>query len=416
MNVGNRLRSEFSFIRGNYLILVISWVLMDFAGEMPSLYYGPFVIYDLGATAAILGMIGFVQTLALAAVQFPGGYLADRYGRKWLISTLTFGVALSFLFFVFGPSWQWILIGVVIGSFCLIYQPALMAMIADSTPPEKRGMAFSLTTLIGNVATTPAPIVAGIIVTLYTRAFGMRICYAIVVLLYFGAALLRTRLKETIKTDEKIRPRDLLANYPRAIKESIAVWKTVPRSMFFLFIANLIVTFSISLAQLFFSVYAVEGEDSVLHLSQLDWALVSTALFITMILAAIPIGKSIDKIGRKTPLLLSLVILVPGILLFTYGNLATVYVAMPLIGLTQLLFFSSFQSLQTDLVPREKRAKVIGFSQFVNYVFMAFGMLTGGLIYSFNPQLPFILIMIATIPSFLVLALLVHEPEKREAG
>jgi len=416
MNVGSRLRSEFSFIRGNYLILVISWVLMDFAGEMPSLYYGPFVIYDLGATAAILGMIGFVQTLALAAVQFPGGYLADRYGRKWLISTLTFGVALSFLFFVFGPSWQWILIGVVIGSFCLIYQPALMAMIADSTPPEKRGMAFSLTTLIGNVATTPAPIVAGIIVTLYTRAFGMRICYAIVVLLYFGAALLRTRLKETIKTDEKIRPRDLLANYPRAIKESIAVWKTVPRSMFFLFIANLIVTFSISLAQLFFSVYAVEGEDSVLHLSQLDWALVSTALFITMILAAIPIGKSIDKIGRKTPLLLSLVILVPGILLFTYGNLATVYVAMPLIGLTQLLFFSSFQSLQTDLVPREKRAKVIGFSQFVNYVFMAFGMLTGGLIYSFNPQLPFILIMIATIPSFLVLALLVHEPEKREAG
>ena len=389
---------------------------MDFAGEMPSLYYGPFVIYDLGATAAILGMIGFVQTLALAAVQFPGGYLADRYGRKWLISTLTFGVALSFLFFVFGPSWQWILIGVVIGSFCLIYQPALMAMIADSTPPERRGMAFSLTTLIGNVATTPAPIVAGIIVTLYTRAFGMRICYAIVVLLYFGAALLRTRLKETIKTDEKIRPRDLLANYPKAIKESIAVWKTVPRSMFFLFIANLIVTFSISLAQLFFSVYAVEGEDSVLHLSQLDWALVSTALFITMILAAVPIGKSIDKIGRKTPLLLSLVILVPGILLFAYGNLATLYVAMPLIGLTQLLFFSSFQSLQTDLVPREKRAKVIGFSQFVNYVFMAFGMLTGGLIYSFNPQLPFILILIATIPAFLVLALLVHEPEKREAG
>jgi len=416
MNVGSRLRNEFSFVRGNYLILVVSWILMDFASEMPSLYYGPFVIYDLGATAAILGVIGFVQTLALAAVQFPGGYLADRYGRKWLISTLTFGVSLSFLFFVFGPSWQWIMIGAIIGSLCLIYQPALLAMIADSTPPERRGMAFSLTTLIGNVATTPAPIVAGIIVTLYTRAFGMRICYAILVLLYFGAALLRTRLKETIKTDEKIAPRDLLANYPRAIKESIAVWKTVPRSMFFLFIATLIVTFSFSLAQLFFAVYAVEGQDSVLHLSQLDWALVQSALFITMILAAIPIGKSIDKIGRKTPLLLSLVILVPGVLLFAYGNLATVYVAMPLIGLTQLLFFSASQSLQTDLVPREKRAKVIGFSQFVNYVFMAFGMLTGGLIYSFNPQLPFVLILITAIPSFLVLALLVHEPEKREAG
>lgn len=205
MNILGKLRREFSFVQGNYLILVSSWVLMDFAGEMPSLYYGPFVMYDLGATAAILGMIGFIQTMALAAVQFLGGYLADRYGRKWLISTMTFGVALSFLFFVFGPSWQWILIGVIIANLCLICQPALMAMIADSTPPERRGMAFSLTTLIGNVATTPAPLIAGIIVTLYTRAVGMRICFGIVTLLYLAAAILRTRLKETIKSDEKIR-------------------------------------------------------------------------------------------------------------------------------------------------------------------------------------------------------------------
>jgi MFS family permease len=416
MNFSGKVRDEFSFVRGNYLILVLSWVLIDFASEMPSLYYGPFVIYDLGATAVILGLIGFLQTIVLAVVQFPGGYLADRYGRRWLISTLTFGLALSFLFFVFAPTWHWILIGAIIGSACLIYQPALLAMIADSTPPEKRGMAFSITTLIANVATTPAPIVAGILVTLYARAMGMRISYSVAVALFFAAALLRLRLKETIKTDEKIRPRDLLATYPQAIRESIAVWKTVPRSMFFLFISNLIITFALSLAQLFFSVYAVEGEKSVLHLSQLDWALVSTLLFLTMILAAIPIGKSIDRIGRKIPLLLSHIVMIPGILLFVYGNLATVFIAMPLIGLTQLLFLSSFQSLQADLVPREKRAKVIGFSQFVNYVFMAFGMLAGGVIYSFNPQLPFLLLLTAAIPSFLVITFLVHEAEKREAG
>jgi hypothetical protein len=35
MNVGARLREEFSFVRGNYLILVVSWILMDFANEMP---------------------------------------------------------------------------------------------------------------------------------------------------------------------------------------------------------------------------------------------------------------------------------------------------------------------------------------------------------------------------------------------
>jgi MFS family permease len=416
MNVVAKLREEFSFVQGNYLILVISWVLMDFANEMPSLYYGPFVIYDLGATTSILGFIGFVSIMALAAVQFPGGYLADRYGRRWLISTLTFGVAFSYLFFVFGPSWEWILMGGIIANLCLLYQPALMAMISDSTPPEKRGMAFSLTTLIGNVATTPAPIVAGIIVTVFTRAIGMRIAYSIVVLLYFAAAVLRSKLKETITTAEKIKPRDLFATYPQAIRESIAVWKTVPRSMFFLFAANLIVTFAISLGQLFFSVYAVEGEQSVLNINQIDWALVSTVLFITMIAAAIPIGKLIDKVGRKVPLLISLVVFVPAIILFVYGNLTILFIAIPLVGLGQLLFFSSFASLQTDLVPREKRAKVIGFSQFVGYVLMAFGLLAGGIIYSIAPQLPFLLMLVAIIPSFLIVLLLVHEPEKREAG
>lgn len=416
MNIGARLHKEFSFVHGNYLILVLSWILMDFASEMPSLYYGPFIIYDLGATASILGLIGFIQIMALAAVQFPGGYLADRYGRKWLISTMTFGVSLSFIFYVLAPSWHWLLIGAIIGSFCLIYQPALMAMIADSTPPEKRGMAFSLTTLIGNVATTPAPIVAGILVTMYTRAIGMRISYSIVVILYFSAAVLRSKLKETIKTEEKIRPRDLLASYPQAIKESTAVWKTVPRSMFFLFISNLLITFAISLCQLFFAVYAVEGEESVLNLTQIEWAIVQTLLFITMIVAAIPIGKIVDKIGRKIPLLLAHVTLVPGILFFIYGNFSVLLIAMPLIGITQLLFFSSFFSLQTDLVPREKRAKVIGFSQFASYILMALGMLLGGIIYSLNPQLPFLLMFAAIVPSSLIIAFVVHEPAKREAG
>jgi MFS family permease len=416
MDIVGWLREEFSFVQGNYLILVISWILMDFASEMPSLYYGPWVIYDLRASASVLGFIGFASIIALAAVQFPGGFLADKYGRKWLISTLTFGVALSFLFYVFAPSWEWILVGALIGNVCLLYQPALMAMISDSTTPEKRGMAFSLTTLIGNVATTPAPIVVGIIVAMYTRAIGMRIAYAIVVTLYFCAAVLRSRLKETIKTEEKIRPRDLLASYPQAIKESVAVWKTLPRSVFFLFVSSLVVNFAVSLGQLFFAVYAVEGDRSVLGISQIDWAFVSTALFISMIIFAIPIGKVIDRVGRKAPLLLAHGAFVPGILLFVYGDLTRLFIAMPLIGLGQLLFFSSFFSLQTDLVPRENRAKVIGFSQFFSYISMAIGMLAGGIIYSVTPQLPFFLMLIAIIPSLFIILLFVHEPEKRQAG
>jgi MFS family permease len=87
-------KQEFSFIKGNYAILVLSWILVDFAVELPATYFSLYVL-GLGATETILGVIGLSQFLALASLQFPGGYLADKYGRKWLISSMTFGVALS---------------------------------------------------------------------------------------------------------------------------------------------------------------------------------------------------------------------------------------------------------------------------------------------------------------------------------
>ena len=413
MQIIPKLREEFYFIRGNYLVIVMSWILIDFAMELQATYYGPFVLYDLGATETILGLIGFVSLIALALVQFPGGYLADKYGRRWLISTLTFGVALSYIFSMLAPSWHWILVGALFGNFCCFYTPALEAMLADSTPSERRGMGFSIITLITKVATTPAPIFAGLLVTMFARANGMRIAYAIVVILFLIAATLRIKLKETVDQPGKIRFRDLLNSYPQALRESIGVWKTLPHSMFYLFFANLTVTFAVSLGWLYYAVYAIEGSRSVLFISEFDWALVSTAIFVTMIITAIPIGKSIDKIGRKIPLLVSYVILFPAVLLFVYGDLSRLFIALPLVGIGEVLFFSAFASLQTDLVPLEKRGKVIGLTNFTTFIVAAIGQLVGGILYEKAPQLPFFFILVFMVPSFII-TLRLHEPKRRE--
>jgi len=391
----------------------MTWILVDFAMELQGTYYGPFVLYDLGATETILGLIGFVSLIALALVQFPGGYLADKYGRRWLISTMTFGVAFSYIFYMLAPSWHWILVGTVFGNLCCFYLPALEAMLADSTPSERRGMGFSIITLITKVATTPAPIFAGLLVTTFARANGMRIAYAIVFVFFLIAAILRVKLKETVAQPGKIRFRDLLNSYPQAFRESIGVWKTLPNSMFYLFFANLTMSLALSLGQLYFAVYAIEGSSSVLFISEFDWALVSTALFVAMIVSAIPMGKFIDKIGRKIPLLVSYIIFFPAVLLFVYGDLSRLFIALPLIGIGEVLFFSAFASLQTDLVPLEKRGKVIGFTNFTTFIIMAIGQLAGGILYEKNHQLPFLFILIFLVPSFII-TLRVHEPEKRE--
>jgi len=69
---------------------------MDLAMEMPTPNF-QYYVQALGGTGVALGMIGFANFLAMAVVAFPGGYLADKYGRRWLITTMTFGMALSFL-------------------------------------------------------------------------------------------------------------------------------------------------------------------------------------------------------------------------------------------------------------------------------------------------------------------------------
>lgn len=385
---------------------------MDFVNEMPGTYYGLFVKKVLGGDEFILGLIMFASFIALASVQFPGGYLADKYGRKWLISTMTFGVALSYLLYALAQSWEWILVGAVIANLCLIYQPALFAMVADSLPPEKRGLGFSIINLITSVSTTPAPLIAGVLFLNFGLEGSMRICYFLVVAFYLAAAILRLRLRESIQTEEKVDLRGLLKAYPASLKESVRVWKKVPRSMFFLFIANLILMFSFAMGQSFFVLYAVE----VLHIPEFYWSLILTALFITMIVASLPIGKIIDRFGRKKPLITAYLLLVPAILLIVYGDLIRLFIAFPLTGIVQLLFFSASAALGADLVPKEQRGKVQGFSSFFNYIFMALGNLIGGFLYkNISPQLPF-LIPLAFVPIELAIVLfLVKEPAEKEA-
>jgi len=241
----------------------------------------------------------------------------------------------------------------------------------------------------------------------------MRIAYAIVVVFFLIAATLRIKLKETVAQPGNIRFRDLLSSYPQALRESIGVWKTLPRSMLYLFFVNLTMSLAISLGYLYYAVYAIEGSRSVLFISEFDWALVSTALFVAMMVSAVPIGKSIDKIGRKIPLLVSYIILFPAVLLFVYGDLFRLFIALPLVGIGDMLFFSAFESLRADLVPLEKRGKVIGVTNFTTYVIMAIGQLAGGILYEKAPKLPFFFVLVFLVPSFIV-TLLVHEPKKRE--
>jgi len=411
--VFSRIREEFSFLRGNILVLVVSWILVNFAGGIPSPYYSLYVL-ELGGTPFIIGLIGFAAFAILAFVQFPGGYLADKHGRRGLIVTMTFGVALSYILFAVASTWHFILLGVVLQNLFLVYRPALLALQADSIPAERRGMGFSTVMLVNNLAALFSPVIAGLLYIQFGLVTGVRIAYAIVTLAFFGAALTRVKLTETLPTNrsEKVRIGDVVRSYPRAIREGVGVWKLLPRSMFFLFLSNAFSSFIYALSYSYWAVYAT----GVLHVQKFEWALMMTWLTLTMILFALPSGKLADRVGRKKPLLVSWIILAPFMWLFLLGTQLTLFMGFLFYGVSNAMFFAGYSALEADLVPKDLRGKEIGCSQFITYILMAIGELLGGYIYEYiSPELPFLLFIAMTIPCALITIFLIHEPQMRQS-
>lgn len=386
---------------------------MNFTGPIPgtysSLYYK-----NLGANDFLLGVIGFAATIALALVQFPGGYLADKDGRRNLVVTMTYGVALSYLFLVFAPSWQFVVFGLIIQNFCLLYQPALYAIMLDSVAPENRGAGYTIQAVVSNLVSLPAPIIALYLVATFQLDMGMRLAYTIALLTYLAAATLRFKLKETLLPNKMGGFPNLLAairEYPKSVKESVHVWRKVPSSAFYLFLAYSGITSLVAGCQMYFVVYAT----SVLHLDKVQYAVAVAFMYLSISIPALLAGFRMDVSGRKRFLILGFILYVPAMAIFVNANYQMVLLAFFLFGLGQMLQGTSYNSLLGDLTPKDLRGKVIGCGQFFMYLSQAIAQLVMGALYQYiSPLTPFLLLAVGAIPLSAVVALKVFDPTAKE--
>lgn len=411
MGFYSRLRGEFSFIRGNILVIMTSWALMNFASAIPQTYYSLFIL-ALGGTPSIIGIMEFASFLTLASVQFPGGYLADKHGRRRIIVVFTFAIAFANLFCVFAPSWHFLLIGVMLQNIFLVYQPALQAITADSIPREKRGIGFSTMMFANNAATILSPLIAGLLCVQYGLVSGMRMAYLLIVVLYLLASIIRIKLTETLKTQSnRFHLSGAFREYVNAAKESIQVWKKLSRSMFFLFLTNAASSFVFMMCMPYFVVYAT----NILQVKEFTWAIIMAFYSGSMILSSLPSGKLVDKIGRKKPALISWVLLAFFPPLFLLGGVYLLLVGFLCFGVSNALFAAAYLALEADLVPKKLRGKEVGCSQFITYTLMSIGGLLGGVFYqSLSPSLPFIFAFAVTFLCAAITIVLVHEPKNKQ--
>jgi DHA1 family tetracycline resistance protein-like MFS transporter len=406
-----RLKNEFSFIRGNILINTVSLLLILVTAAIPYTYYSIY-IEGLGGDPYIVGIIGLVSNIVLALVQFPGGYLADRYGRRILIYTMTFAFSATYFLFAIAPNWQFFMIVSVIQSIFLIYRPALQALVSDSTPPEKRGLSFSIINLLHYVS-FPSPLIAGILLVNFGLVPAMRISYMILTGAFFVAAILRMKFKETLEeTKEGISVTNAFKNFPTSVMESMRTLKSSGSPTLFLFGAFAIYNFAWFTVSLNLIFYATD----ILNIGEFSWAVLITWYSIVNMLSALPCGKIIDRFGRKKPMIVAWLLFIPAMVGFVYGNFIILAICFLLLGVALILTNTAYPALLADLVARDNRGKIIGSTNFFFCILNALGYFAGGYMYQYmSPALPFLLSAVLYIPCVILTIFKVHEPTDREA-
>lgn len=401
---------QFSFVKRNLAVLLGSWVVWQFMMRIANPYKSRY-IEALEGTGTIVGLIATATACTRTLTRIPGGYIADRWGRKKIIVIMTFTVTFTYLFYVFAVDWRWILIGSAISALSLVYQPALRAITADSIPPKRRGMGYALTRLLPGIPGIIAPYVGGLLIAHYGLDPGMRIAYSLVFVGGLIAAFLRFSLKETLENQPESLENDLTNVFTATLRKTfyslkqsvsltgITICASIIRISFF----AAITPFCILYAQL-------------LGVSDEKWGLLLTISMAVTVASSMIIGRFVDKYGRRKvslPFFVSLVISSLGFafsstflhLLITYTTMATARSATRL----------AINALQADFIPKRDRGRVLGGIDLISSALtIPMGTIMGLGWDQISPMFPFFTVTILSIIGMVVLVLFVRDPKKRQ--
>jgi MFS family permease len=398
-------------MRGNLLALIVSWLFVFFTFSMTFSFESPF-FQDLGAPPVVIGLMGSVGALALGLVRIPGAVIADRHGRRQIIVMMTFVIAFSFLFYIFAPDWRFVLIGMIISNLSLIYQPSLDAILADSVPPEKRGMGYAAVNVIPNIPTIVAPVIAGYLVNSYGLVHGMRIVYTVVFFCMLAAAFIRLFfLRETLENPEPIELGAVKAAFRDSLTAIREAWSDMPRTLRFVTIAFLVSAFEEPMFRMFTSLYVL----NVVGITKLEWGLINTVWVATTLILGFPFGKIVDKIGRRHSILMAYALYMPSTLLFIFSNGFSMLLAVHIMfGIGGCLIMPAYNALLADLIPKEKRGRIMGTIVTMNILATVPASAFGGVLYGISPVYPFFLSMILGASVSLIVLFAVREPKTKE--
>src|SRR5918992_5393506 len=179
----------------------------------------PKYLEALGASTPVIGVFGTAHDFFDAAYQYPGGWLADRVGRRRTFVTLVFAASAGYLVYLFSPSWPFLFLGLaLVMTWQSMGSPAIFAVIGDSLPRERSAMGFTLQSILKRVPIVVAPIIGGLLIVRFGTVKGIHISLAITLLLAAITLLLVRKITLTSRASEKINIRGVWQTFHTVLK------------------------------------------------------------------------------------------------------------------------------------------------------------------------------------------------------
>lgn len=315
----------------------------------------PFIT-EIAGSGMELGGILSAALLASSLVSVGGGLLADKYGRKLI---LILGIAfccLGAIAYFRADNLFGLLTAVLVSSVgTSIILSTMTAMTAESVSDRRRASAFGYVETLRAVGNVFGPMVGGWIWVIYGIRSPFLFAFSMYLIAFLGVFLL---LKETHKGGQHA------SIFPSSLSEIKQIHHSLPdsRSLYMLVLAQIVISFGVSIGGSVFGYYAYK----VILAGPLELSIILALPTAISIIVMIPAAAICDRVGRIPPLLAHEVLVVATQFGYAIAQTPRDLILVSILGGIGAIGIPGFRALQTELMPKEHRVKLLSFYGFIS--------------------------------------------------
>ena len=353
----------------------------------------PKYLQALGAPVLAVGLYGTLKDFLDGAYQYPGGWIADRYGRRRALLVFVSLASVGYAIYALAPSWPFVLAGLFFTmAWASMASPALFAVVGDALPRGRRAMGFTVQAILRRLPIVVAPTLGGFLIALRGVKGGVRVSLAITIALAFATLALVARVRIPLVREPAV----------SGIRD---VWRSLPGPLRWLLFSDIFIRTCEGLVDVFLVLFAtnVVGVDAPRY-----GALIAVQMA-TSILVYVPASKIADRTGRKPFVIATFLCFAAFPVAVALSRSFPGLVAAFAIGGLRELGEPARKAMIVDLSREGVRARSIGLYYLVRSCAIAPAAFAGGLLWRIAPTVPFLAAGAVGLAGTVLFALTVEE-------